>query len=415
MGIFDGLFDPQQYGGLLGDLQRWQQSPQQAQSAFNTTQSYPSEPGFGVGGYSDYGGMRTPIFGQAPQPELSSQARMQQPQQQSMQQQAPQPQRMPGFSDRMEAAREGAVTGNESLGAVGAMFGSLGGFLSGSSTPSVTERALIAKGIEPTLAKAATRSPRIMDAVIQQAFGTKTETDDIREFKFAQQNGFTGTFPEWQAAKRGETKPITVGHDQRLLKPTGEQIAGPANYAKIGDISDMRKEVSNLPEVKRFGEALPIFRSMVQSHGKDSAAADLDYVYGVAKIFDPDSVVREGEMKLVGSAQSLPEDIKGFIKRVAMGEGRLTPEARLRILEVANTRIGELKGSYDQRTGAYKGISERANIRSDDVLPQMQEMPQLPRAPQKAAGAQRVNSVADAMKLPKGTRFIDPNGVERVR
>ena len=32
-----------------------------------------------------------------------------------------------------------------------------------------------------------------------------------------------------------------------------------------------------------------------------------------------------------------------------------------------------------------------------------------------AVGAVKVNSVNEAMKLKSGTRFIDPNGVERVR
>jgi hypothetical protein len=35
--------------------------------------------------------------------------------------------------------------------------------------------------------------------------------------------------------------------------------------------------------------------------------------------------------------------------------------------------------------------------------------------PRKSAGLQRVNSVSDAMKLPPGTHFLDPNGVERIR
>lgn len=35
-------------------------------------------------------------------------------------------------------------------------------------------------------------------------------------------------------------------------------------------------------------------------------------------------------------------------------------------------------------------------------------------APQPGAAAVRVNSPADAAKLPKGTRFVDPNGVERI-
>jgi hypothetical protein len=152
------------------------------------------------------------------------------------------------------------------------------------------------------------------------------------------------------------------------------QTGGP----KFDDISGVRKEVTNLPEVKRYSEALPVFRSMVASHSKNTSAADLDFVYGVAKIFDPDSVVREGEMKLVGKAQSLPEDVKGFISAVALGQGRLTPEARQRILEVARTRMGELEGSLNTRVEPYRGIAVRNRMNPDDILPRFQPLPDAP-------------------------------------
>lgn len=407
MALFDGLFDPQQYAGLLGDMQRMFQQPQQAQAAFNTPQSLPSEPAFDMNYYRQ-GDVQVPIFGQPQAMEASSQQRMQQPMPQApqaMPQQAPQAQPL-GFSDRLAAAQDGAQTGAGTMGTVGALLGGIGGFISGDGG-NVTVKALMARGLDRDTARAATKSPQMMAAILPQLFGTRSGVNINNRLVDPTTGRLIADYSDTE-------KPVVLGNDQRLVKPTtGQQVVGPAQVAKFDDISGVRKEISGLPEVKRYSEALPIFRSMVGSHGKDSAAADLDYVYGVAKIFDPDSVVREGEMKLVGTAQSLPEDIKGFIKRVAMGEGRLTPEARLRILEVANTRISELKGSYDQRTGAYTGIAQRHNIRPEDVMPQLQDMPTLPK-PQ-AQGAPRVQSVQDAMKLPKGTRFIDPNGVERIR
>jgi hypothetical protein len=186
---------------------------------------------------------------------------------------------------------------------------------------------------------------------------------------------------------------------------------------KPGEITEFRKEVYALPEVKRYSTALPIFRSMVENAKNPSSAADLDFVYGIAKIFDPESVVREGEMKLVGHAQSIPEAIKGQMEAAVMGRARLTPEARARILETARVRMGELEGSVNTTIEPYKGRADRAKIRHDDVFPQFQPLPEVPKAPQEAAPAElpRVKSVSDALKLPKGTRFIDPNGVERVR
>jgi hypothetical protein len=186
---------------------------------------------------------------------------------------------------------------------------------------------------------------------------------------------------------------------------------------KPGEITEFRKEIYSLPEVKRYSTAIPIFRSMVESAKNPSSAADLDFVYGIAKIFDPESVVREGEMKLVGHAQSIPEAIKGQMEAAIMGRARLTPEARARILETARTRMGELEGSLSTTIEPYKGRADRAKIRHDDVFPQFQKLPDVPKAaPEPAAGEMpRVSSPADAMKLKPGTKFIDPEGKVRVR
>jgi hypothetical protein len=156
MALFDGLFG-NQYGGLLGDMQRWMRPQEEAQAAFAQPTSH-----------YQFGGQHVPVYGQAPQqPEMSSQSRMQ-PQQQAMpQQQAPMT-----MGDRMDAAGEGAKSG-AAMGPLGALLGGLGGLVSGSSTPNATEQALIARGVDPVLAKAARKSPQIMQAILPQYFGAK--------------------------------------------------------------------------------------------------------------------------------------------------------------------------------------------------------------------------------------------------
>jgi hypothetical protein len=424
MALLDFLFDPQTHGGgLLAP--RWAQSPQQAQAAFDMPTSH-----------YQFGGQNVPVFGQSPgAPEVSSQSRLQTPQFNAppMPQQA-QPQQPVTMGDRMDAASDMAKSG-AAMGPLGALFGGIAGFAGGQSNGNATVRALMARGVDRDTALAATKSPQLMQAVLQQVFANKTAVINNRLVRTADgaeignySDPKTHTLGPDQRLVNDQGKLIvgpsqtapkthTLGPDQRLVNDQGKLIVGPSQTAKFDDVSSLRKEVGGLPEVKRFGEAITSFRSMVASHDKDSAAADLDYVYGVAKIFDPDSVVREGEMKLVGSAQSLPEDIKGYIKRVAMGEGRLTPEARLRILEVANTRMTELRSAYEQRAGVYGGISDRYNMRREDVMPQMPDMPKLPEMSQapKAGDLPRPKTPAEASKLKPGQQFIDPNGVLRTR
>jgi hypothetical protein len=170
MALLSGMFDQGQYGGLLADLQRMFAQPQQAQAAFNTPQSLPTEPAFDMG-ISNYGGMQTPVFGQPPAPqEVSSQSRM--PQQAMPQQPMQAPQQPVTFGDRVNAYGDGARAGAERMGGVGAMIGGISGFLTGDGG-NVTLKALKARGVDENLARAAMKHPQIMSAVLQQVMGTK--------------------------------------------------------------------------------------------------------------------------------------------------------------------------------------------------------------------------------------------------
>ncbi|MGD9725257.1 MAG: hypothetical protein AB7V39_02455, partial [Nitrospiraceae bacterium] len=191
-GLLNNLFDPTT--GLLGDVQRWQRSPEQAQQAFDQPTSY-----------YQFGGQMVPTFGQAPaQPEVSAQQRMP-VQQATSQQQVMQPP-LPSISgaDRMRAAMGGFVE-NAHTGPIGAILGGIMGATTGEygSRENLTIKALMAKGLDRDTARAAAKNPQLMAAVAPQLFGTKDRTDDIREFEYARSQGFKGGLQDWMAQKRG--------------------------------------------------------------------------------------------------------------------------------------------------------------------------------------------------------------------
>lgn len=165
------------------------------------------------------------------------------------------------------------------------------------------------------------------------------------------------------------------GAGSAATTPTARPVAGIPQVPKFDEVMGIRKEITNLDEVKRYTQAIAPYRSMLSSRHINSTAADIDFVYGVAKIFDPDSVVREGEMVIVRKTQSLPEQVQGWLQRVLKGGESLTPEARERILDVANTRMNELKGSMDMRIKPYMEIGQRYNIKPEDIMPQMPDLP----------------------------------------
>jgi hypothetical protein len=110
---------------------------------------------------------------------------------------------------------------------------------------------------------------------------------------------------------------------------------------------------------------------MVKSAGTNTRASDIDFVYGVAKIFDPESVVREGEMTIVKKTASLPDQIYGTIQSVLTGGSSLTPAQRAAILEVSANRVGEYESGVNEQVEFYKGITERRKGSPDNILPKL--------------------------------------------
>lgn len=416
MGLFDSVqFDPQSYnpiGGLLRRLQEWQWQNPNAQGfpPLDGNVGNALKPTIIAAPPSDNEPQRGPPLNISPPPMAMPQA----------QQASPLANIFGGLSNgiaanpmTLMALGSGIMQGGFGKGLQLAMAGSSLDQKNKQmqQAQNATIAALKAKGFSDAEIALAASSPEAMKAAISKIMPTYSAHNvGSTAGSF---NPATGDFkPSYVEPKIEKIQPgesiIQIGGS-----PGGERSATPITGlpqlpAKFGDVSEMRKEIGALPEVKRVAEATPIFRSMVQSASKNSAAADLDFVYGVAKIFDPDSVVREGEMKLVGSAQSLPEDIRGYIERVAMGGGRLTPEARSRILEVAHTRINELKGGFDARVNPYADIAKRFGIRPEDVIPTVPAIPDYkPNAP--------ISNAPSTAAIPEGATATNPKTKQRIR
>lgn len=168
----------------------------------------------------------------------------------------------------------------------------------------------------------------------------------------------------------GDGRPVAAFNKQtqKMLTPdelTSRNItlASGLSQNKAWEMEDnLRKEYTGSGETKRYIEADPIYRSMVKSATNDTGAADLDLVYGIGKIMDPGSVVREGEMVMVNRSSPFAEMLQGYIGSI-QGQGKLTPETRSRLLEMARTRMSELRTAHDEVTG---GITARAKERGID-------------------------------------------------
>lgn len=184
---------------------------------------------------------------------------------------------------------------------------------------------------------------------------------DREKFEAEQKNG------QWEKMTDGRLYNKTTGEFRDAPPP----LPG-STTLKPDDVSGIRKEIQQLPSYKNLSQATPIYKSMVETADRNSKASDLNLVYGLGKIMDPTSVVREGEMVMVKNTASLPDWLVGAANALN-GGATLQPETRQAILREAYGRMKGYSDEFGQQMGQYQGIAKRYNLNEDDIIPRFGE------------------------------------------
>lgn len=208
-----------------------------------------------------------------------------------------------------------------------------------------------------------------------------------------------GKFLEAEMARQGkkpEVVSIELGNGQKrsmLQMPDGtlrpidmSQFGGdnklPPNFE---DSQKLRKEFTAQANVKKFTDSIGPYQSMLKSAPIDTAVADVDMLYGLATILDPESVVREGEYATLTKTQSLPEQLRGEVLRALNGQGRLSQETRAKIMDIAGNRVGSYRERATADVERFSGLAQRFGMDRNLVI---QDLPELQRYQPPAAQTQ---------------------------
>lgn len=166
----------------------------------------------------------------------------------------------------------------------------------------------------------------------------------------------------------------SVGASYANASATREIAAATRDAAKITadqkSETELRKEFADLPEVKNFKTAAPAYKAVVEAAKGNNPQADINLIYGLAKLYDPNSVVREGEYATIANSQSIPEWLKGHAQRLT-GGGRLTEATKKQILEQAKIRYDTMDGDMRGAQQSYSEIARRRGLSPDNVFPKV--------------------------------------------
>lgn len=138
--------------------------------------------------------------------------------------------------------------------------------------------------------------------------------------------------------------------------------------ARAAEAGKLRQEFADLPEVKKFKQAAPAYQAVVEAAKSNNPQADINLIYGLAKLYDPESVVREGEYGTIANSQAIPEWLKGQAQRL-VGGGRLTEATKKQIIQQAKIRYDTFDGDVKAARKSYEGIATRRDLSPDDVFP----------------------------------------------
>lgn len=179
-----------------------------------------------------------------------------------------------------------------------------------------------------------------------------------------------------------------------------------------------RQDFDTTPEVKAYRAAVPVLVSAARA--APTAAGDLDLIYAMGKIMDPNSVVREGEMKLAGGSGSWADRLQGFVGKGSGAGPGLPAGMRKRLVDALANRVAALGGSYNQTASTYEGYAKGSGIDPKYLVgehPGQQirnaGLTSGSKKTSPAGGAVKIANDADYADLKSGALFIAPDGSRR--
>ena len=229
------------------------------------------------------------------------------------------------------------------------------------------ELAQLIGGIDPTKGPAPDQLQRIYER--DPDFGQKLlEWDLERRNKAA-------TAEKWiqiptPKGESGQWFQNSVSGEQKKVGGATDGTGGP----KLTDLGSLRDDYTKAAST--YDNAAPSWQSMQEaaktamstSDVEGKGVADYNMVVGFAKLLDPGSVVREGEVETVRATGGPADYLIGYLNTIK-GEGSLSDGVRRGIMTEANSRMAAYYAQAREKRDWIKGIATRHGMNPDDVLP----------------------------------------------
>lgn len=162
-----------------------------------------------------------------------------------------------------------------------------------------------------------------------------------------------------------------MGQNAAYASDGGENPTSPVFKAKREIEDKTYNRITSLPEYKLLSDLDSNVRSLPDVVNQDSRPADLALFSTIARIRDPNSVVREGEVTMNADAQALLDSVYGDWRSVVNGKSRLNPETKALIVESVIPKYNELAKAYGtNRTKLIAALKQQGGDESRVPTPE---------------------------------------------
>jgi hypothetical protein len=153
----------------------------------------------------------------------------------------------------------------------------------------------------------------------------------------------------------------------RIVNPvTGDVIyedtqqQGALSKDQLSGLNSLRDDLRT--ELKPFEIVKSGYNNITTFYNNPSATSDYALAVAFAKILDPGSVAREGEVAAVQNAGARIPALGQALKNAITGEGQLTQPVRQQIAELATKVYAERQGEAQKTITGYGEIAKRAGL-----------------------------------------------------
>ena len=170
----------------------------------------------------------------------------------------------------------------------------------------------------------------------------------IAEYKFAQDQGYKGSFQDFEIAKR------TAGAPKLAVDLKDPTAIAKAQSDVLKDWRSVVKDVGAMEVADRFKAA----KAAVAEANAGNKTADGALIYAIGKIYDPSGAVQEGDKATILGNRSIPQSIKAYAERALSGQS-LLPEERAGLLSVATKLVESKARNLEAQKAPYASISQQ--------------------------------------------------------